>query len=638
VPTSTTTFSNAQAQQTSTSSATYVPSTTIVSSPSFSATATESATASTTVSSSLSVTSTPTVTPTITVTSTPVTTATISTTVTTTIIPTTKTTPSVSPTLVSTPIATPSNTSTPAPQGVCVLCGMPKIGDDTSNLDLDDLGGYSCQELTEEMKKTGKHVRPDGRVCEVKGTSCTVGESIENVCSYYACAVEGEEDAGQCVQFEGPAPAGQKTCSGSGPEGDERECGYTMCEGNACKLVSNPVDDVKDQQQSQCSTMDVGKAESQDCIKQCYTEDDGSFACRLGKSFEREEGESSVICNSSAECKKICKETYDSGKRTGKYVCEFTQAIDLNPVSGPEKTCKLAEDCLGIRKVCQVTPAANFKSGKMYCGYTRQGTGKDECGEDSNCTKQCYRQLMIDNNVSWYNYVCSTPSEAGRLQAIGVACSTNDNCRDAATTNSIGRPADNGGLNVPPNISVSSGSRSSINFSEYSSVNLKEELKNLNPTTIYLYQDLKCGMCKFSYEQAVKQILSDEELSKKLKIVFKEFPLGRREEESKLAIAAKCSAKQNKYNEFINYIYSNSKNSTSKNLPQIAEEIALNQDSFLSCLNDKSVEAEMLADYNDGIKLGINGTPSYVINNKVYAGARNLQELINIAKNNSEIN
>lgn len=57
------------------------------------------------------------------------------------------------------------------------------------------------------------------------------------------------------------------------------------------------------------------------------------------------------------------------------------------------------------------------------------------------------------------------------------------------------------------------------------------------------------------------------------------------------------------------------------NYVTLAEELGLNTDAFQSCLASPVIAAEVRADYAEGNKLGVNGTPATFINDTLVSGA-----------------
>jgi protein-disulfide isomerase len=55
-------------------------------------------------------------------------------------------------------------------------------------------------------------------------------------------------------------------------------------------------------------------------------------------------------------------------------------------------------------------------------------------------------------------------------------------------------------------------------------------------------------------------------------------------------------------------------------IKELAQSLDLNPQELAGALNDRSIRKLLLRDILQGNKLGISGTPGYVINHKVYLG------------------
>jgi protein-disulfide isomerase len=63
---------------------------------------------------------------------------------------------------------------------------------------------------------------------------------------------------------------------------------------------------------------------------------------------------------------------------------------------------------------------------------------------------------------------------------------------------------------------------------------------------------------------------------------------------------------------------------TKETLIAFAAQFPLDQAAFASCLNDNKSLAQVQADAEEGQKVGVRGTPSFLINGKLLVGAQPL--------------
>ena len=63
-----------------------------------------------------------------------------------------------------------------------------------------------------------------------------------------------------------------------------------------------------------------------------------------------------------------------------------------------------------------------------------------------------------------------------------------------------------------------------------------------------------------------------------------------------------------------------------------AKELGLNSNQFNSCLDSGKYSARVDVDYNEGVALGINGTPATFVNGKLISGAQPYEEFEKVIK------
>lgn len=179
-------------------------------------------------------------------------------------------------------------------------------------------------------------------------------------------------------------------------------------------------------------------------------------------------------------------------------------------------------------------------------------------------------------------------------------------------------------------------------------INLKIELKNLDiakvnwkkiplddepsmgnqfaKVTIIEFSDFECHFC--SKSQATSTALR-EKYGKQIYWVFKDFPLQEIHEEAFQAhISANCVLKiqPEKYWAHFQTLYDNYRSLQKENLVSFVEENGINVDKWKACMKNPELQKEIISEIQDnlkeGKKLGIKGTPTFIINGKLIVGAR----------------
>lgn len=151
--------------------------------------------------------------------------------------------------------------------------------------------------------------------------------------------------------------------------------------------------------------------------------------------------------------------------------------------------------------------------------------------------------------------------------------------------------------------------------------NLKAE-KNMayagNPDgtiTMVEFFDFNCGYCKKAFEE-IQKVIKDE---KDVKIVFYDMPILGPDslESSKWALAAK---KQDKYFAYHTALMNHQGGKDEATFKRLAEEAGLDADKLAKDKNDPSIEEEIKTHLKTAQELGIQGTPGFLINEKIFRG------------------
>jgi protein-disulfide isomerase len=146
------------------------------------------------------------------------------------------------------------------------------------------------------------------------------------------------------------------------------------------------------------------------------------------------------------------------------------------------------------------------------------------------------------------------------------------------------------------------------------------------PITVIEYSDFQCPFCKRFHDQVLSRIETDFVKTGKIKLSYKNFAfLG--DESRWAAQAAECAADQNRFWDFHELLFTrqvgeNVGTFTKDNLILLAKEIKVDNPAFETCLNQDKTLARVQADTNEGNKVGVRGTPSFLINGKLLVGAQ----------------
>jgi protein-disulfide isomerase len=133
--------------------------------------------------------------------------------------------------------------------------------------------------------------------------------------------------------------------------------------------------------------------------------------------------------------------------------------------------------------------------------------------------------------------------------------------------------------------------------------------------TIVEFMDYNCGWCKKSVGEVQTLLKSDKDI----KVIFKDFPIfGEGSEYA--ARAALAAEKQGKYWELHQAMFANEGQVTVEVVNQLAEAQGLDMTKLQADMASKEIGEHIAANMQLGKQLAINGTPAFIIDDKVYGG------------------
>lgn len=136
------------------------------------------------------------------------------------------------------------------------------------------------------------------------------------------------------------------------------------------------------------------------------------------------------------------------------------------------------------------------------------------------------------------------------------------------------------------------------------------------------FSDFQCPFCKTS-QSALKKVL--QTYGNNIRLVFKNLPLEIHSQAFSSARAAFCAGEQNRFWQYHDALFA-SDNLSAETLNQIASQVGLNLPEFKACLNSETSRIAVLKDIGEAKRLGINGTPTFIINGKLFRGALSFDE------------
>lgn len=132
--------------------------------------------------------------------------------------------------------------------------------------------------------------------------------------------------------------------------------------------------------------------------------------------------------------------------------------------------------------------------------------------------------------------------------------------------------------------------------------------------TLMEFSDYQCPFCSRHYREVMPTLVKDYVESGQLKYVMRENPIQSLHPRAMAASqAALCARDQGRYWEMHNMIFDNQRQLDDATLKAHAESIGLDTAAFNQCLDSGEYEDRVHDDLAEGRKLGIRGTPGFVL-------------------------
>lgn len=153
------------------------------------------------------------------------------------------------------------------------------------------------------------------------------------------------------------------------------------------------------------------------------------------------------------------------------------------------------------------------------------------------------------------------------------------------------------------------------------------------PITIVEFSDYFCGFCGRFHAQTLEPLLAH--YGDLVRFIYREYPIIGGQQSADVGAAAQCAGFQDKYWEFSDLIW---QNRTSSERPPIdgnlitqwANDVELDFDEFVACIEEGRGFEIVLADFEAGRAYEITGTPTFFINGVRFVGAQPLEAFQNL--------
>jgi protein-disulfide isomerase len=146
--------------------------------------------------------------------------------------------------------------------------------------------------------------------------------------------------------------------------------------------------------------------------------------------------------------------------------------------------------------------------------------------------------------------------------------------------------------------------------------------------TLLEYGDFQCPACA-TYFGFVEKLYA--EASTSMRLVFRHFPLPQHQNAIPAALAAEAAGKQGKFWDMYRLLYSNQlawaeSSEATRLFTEYATSHGLNTESFNKDMQDASLRSKITSQSDEGVRIGVNSTPTFFINGKVVTNPNSYAE------------
>lgn len=152
------------------------------------------------------------------------------------------------------------------------------------------------------------------------------------------------------------------------------------------------------------------------------------------------------------------------------------------------------------------------------------------------------------------------------------------------------------------------------------------------PVTLIEYSDFQCPACE-AYYPVVEQVLASSTVP--TRFVYRHFPLSQHPNAIPSALAAEAANVQGKFWDMYRLLFENHSDWTELADPNqifvgYATKLGLDIPQFKTDIASSTLKDIITADSDEGIHIGINGTPTFFLNSKVISTPKSYDEFISL--------
>ena len=150
------------------------------------------------------------------------------------------------------------------------------------------------------------------------------------------------------------------------------------------------------------------------------------------------------------------------------------------------------------------------------------------------------------------------------------------------------------------------------------------------PVTIVEYSDFECPYCAGFTTVQMPEVRTQLIATGKVRWRFRDFPL--HQHSTTAAIAAQCAGEQGKFWEMHDQLFNHREWTQSDKDPSgafrdFAKAIAVDLGRYDACMDSRRYENRIKASQEEGVALGVHGTPTFLVNGRPFRGRPTSDEL-----------
>ena len=147
------------------------------------------------------------------------------------------------------------------------------------------------------------------------------------------------------------------------------------------------------------------------------------------------------------------------------------------------------------------------------------------------------------------------------------------------------------------------------------------------PIRIVEFADFECGYCSRAGD-TLNEVM--KKYSGKIRVEYRDFPLGFHENAEGASIAARCAGEQGKFWEMHDHLFKHQNELNPTQYTQWATELGLDTSRFEECAKRPDIARAVQKDMEIGTSVGVSGTPAFFINGISLSGAQPLEAFIQV--------